>query len=244
MSVKGKDGFKENNNVKFLKPLVIINFKLYPEAVGKKSSVLAAQFSNEFSKEYSKRSLNYSIAISPPTTMLGKIRELTSLSLFAQHADAVPLGAYTGHLSPEELKLINIQGAILNHSEKKILDFQKLRKTIKLCRKYQRITVVCASSPAEIKKIAKLHPDYLAYEPPVLIGGNISVTKAKPEIITEAVAIVHKISPKTTVLCGAGIHSNKDLNKALQLGASGVLIGHAIAKAKDPLKRLKEILKI
>lgn len=219
---------------KRMKPVVIINFKLYPEAVGKKASLLAIKFSKENFK-------NYLTWLAPPTAMLGKIRELTSLPLFAQHADAVPLGAYTGHLSPEELKLINIQGAILNHSEKKILDCQKLKKTIKLCRKHQRITVVCASSLAEIKKIAKLHPDYLAYEPPALIGGNISVTKAKPEIITEAVVTVHKISPKTKVLCGAGIHSNEDFNKALQLGASGVLIGHAIAKAKDPLRKLRDI---
>jgi triosephosphate isomerase len=35
----------------------------------------------------------------------------------------------------------------------------------------------------EGKKIEKLNPDYLIYEPPELIEGNISVSVAKPEII-------------------------------------------------------------
>ncbi|MEK6809491.1 MAG: triose-phosphate isomerase, partial [Nanoarchaeota archaeon] len=90
---------------------------------------------------------------------------------------------------------------------------------------------------------AGLNPDYLAYEPQELIGGNISVTKAKPDIISRAVELVKGTSPKIKVLCGAGVHSREDILKALQLGAKGVLIGHAVPKAKDPQKVLRELLK-
>ncbi len=239
--------------------MIIINFKLYPEAVGEKALSLAVQLSKiKCSKinfaAHSKVNLKmpfqmplqfpvsaYQVALAPPMTMLGEIRKFTSLPLFAQAVDAVPLGAFTGHTSPEELKLLKVQGAILNHSEKKI-PLSQLKKTIQLCQKNRIITVVCASNLIEINKIARLHPDYLAYEPRELIGRKISVTQARPRIITEAVAAVQKISSKTKVLCGAGVHSSEDLRKALQLGTCGILISHAVTKAKKHAEKLEEIM--
>lgn len=217
-----------------MKPLVVINFKLYPEAVGKKTAALARLFSKSHSQKYQ-------VVLVPPTSTLSEIRTATQLPLFAQHVDAVQLGAYTGHLSPAELKQLHIQGTILNHSERK-LPVQQLQKTIQLCKQSHLQTIVCASTIAEIKKIAHLHPHYLAYEPRALIGGNVSVTSARPEIITEAVKITQKISPTTKVLCGAGVHRKEDLQTALQLGAKGVLLSHAMIKAKNPRQKLKELL--
>ena len=54
--------------------------------------------------------------------------------------------------------------------------------------------------------------------------------------------LVSGISPKTKVLCGAGIHSKEDLGQALLLGTGGVLIGHAVPKSKDPKKFLEGML--
>ncbi|HLD79328.1 MAG TPA: triose-phosphate isomerase, partial [Candidatus Nanoarchaeia archaeon] len=128
-----------------------------------------------------------------------------------------------------------------NHSERKI-PFSILKKIVKDCKRNKLVVVICASSLTEVHKVTQLAPDYLAYEPPELIGGNISVTKAKPEVIAKAVKLVSKINPKTKVLCGAGIQSREDIIKALQLGAKGVLIGHAVPKAKDPDKFLRRLL--
>ncbi|MBS3170120.1 triose-phosphate isomerase [Candidatus Woesearchaeota archaeon] len=217
-----------------MKPLVIINFKLYPEAVGRKAVALAVRLSKQ-------RFSHVQLAFAPPLSTLSEIRTKTTLPLFAQHADPVPLGAYTGHLSPEELRRLGIQGTLLNHSERKFSPAQ-VKKTILLCKKNKLITIVCAASLNEAKKLAMFSPDYIAYEPPALIGGNVSVTKAKPGIITKVVALIQKTSPKTKLLCGAGIHSSEDLQKALQLGMHGVLIGHAVPKAKDPLLKVKQLI--
>ena len=103
-------------------------------------------------------------------------------------------------------------------------------------------TVVCVSKLSEIKKIANFHPDFIAYEPKELIGSDISVTQAKPKIITKAVQLVQKISPKTGFLCGAGVHSKEDIGQSLLLGAEGVLIGHAVPKAREPKRFLEEML--
>ena len=217
-----------------IKPFILLNFKLYPQTVGKKGVELAKKLAIV-------KSNKYIIGIAPATSILSETVKAVSLPIFAQHTDPVAVGPFTGHISPEELRLLGIRGTILNHSEKKIT-VQQLKKTVLLCKKNKLITVICASNLNEVKKIAELHPDYLAYEPRELIGGNISVTNAKPEIIQSAVELVKKISPKTAVLCGAGVHSREDLKQALQLGTKGVLIGHAIPKAKNPVQKLKSLL--
>ncbi len=218
-----------------MKPLVLVNFKLYPQATAERALVLAEAISEV-------KTFKYTLAVAPSLPMLREIALKPDLLVFSQHCDPVSLGAHTGKISPEELKSINVFGTILNHSEKKISP-KVLKETVLLCQKNHLITVVCASTLKEVENIAKLRPDYLAYEPKSLIGGNISVTEAKPEIISEAVKLVKKISSKTKLLCGAGIHSRRDLQQALDLGAEGVLIAHAVCKANDPKEFLEEMVK-
>ncbi len=226
---------KKNFELVMMKPLILINFKNYPEAVGKKALNLAKQVSKT-------KKGKYEIAIAPTFLTMKEIVKNTNLTVFSQHTDHTGLGAHTGNVSAQELKEIGVRGSILNHSEKKI-SLKKLAGTIKNCQQNKLKTIVCASTPSEIKKVAKLNPDYVAYEPKELIGGNVSVTEFKPKLIVKAVKIVKKISPGTKLLCGAGIHSGKDLRHALKLGAEGVLIGHAVPKAKNPKEFLEKMLR-
>lgn len=218
-----------------MRPLILLNFKTYPEAAGTKALSLAKKLEKVRTKKYE-------IVIAPSLPTLEEVAAATSLTVYSQHTDLAGLGAFTGKVSAQELKKIGVKGTLLNHSERKI-PFPILKKIAADCKKQKLIVVVCASSLAEAQHVAALKPDYLAYEPPELIGGNISVTKTKPEVILKAVELVKKISPKTKVLCGAGVHSREDILKALQLGTKGVLIGHAVPKAKDPAKFLRELLK-
>jgi len=161
--------------------------------------------------------------------------------VFAQHADPVGIGAHTGSISLDELKLSGVKGVILNHSEHKI-PLAQIQETISLCKQKKMVVVVCSGKLSEMKKIAAFHPEYIAYEPRELIGGDLSVTQAKPDLIVKAVESVREISRHTKVLCGAGIHSKEDLGQALLLGTSGVLIGHAVPKSKNPRKFLESML--
>lgn len=216
------------------KPLVLINFKTYEEVSGEKSIKLARIISTV-------KSSKYQIAIAPPALYLREIAKF-NLLLFTQHLDPEGEGAHTGHIIPYEAKKIGVQGTLLNHSEKKI-SMKILQKTVEACKHYHLMTIVCASTLKELKRIAPLHPDFIAYEPAELIGSNISVTTAKPMILQEAVKLLQGCCPKTKMLCGAGVHSKNDLHQALKLGARGVLLSHALVKAKDPRKFLKEMLK-
>ena len=217
-----------------MKPLILINFKTYKESYGNKALELAKKIAKV-------KRAKYQIGIAPSLLTIKEIAQKTNLTIFSQHTDLADLGAHTGRIPANELKAINVKGTILNHSERKI-PLKFLKEIVEICKKKNITTVVCASTLSEIKKVALFHPNYIAYEPKEFIGGNISVTEAKPEIIVRAVEAVKYLSPKTKVLCGAGIHSKEDLGHALVLGTEGVLIGHAVSKAKDPKEFLEEML--
>ena len=85
------------------------------------------------------------------------------------------------------------------------------------------VTVVCAKDSKEAAKIAKVSPDFIAVEPPELIGGEVSVSKAKPDIIRESVKAV---GGKSKLLVGAGVKTGEDVRIALKLGAHKACLWH------------------
>ena len=107
-------------------------------------------------------------------------------------------------------------------------------------KKLDMTSIVCTKSPSESAMVAKFGPDYIAVEPPELIGSGRSVTKAKPQVITKTIEQVLKID-KIPVLCGAGIVNGEDVKKALELGAEGILIASAVMKAQNPKNVLMDL---
>jgi len=218
-----------------MKPLILINCKTYEEVSGDKGILFAKKVARV-------KSAKYEVAIAPPQLLLREVCSAVTLPVFAQYVDYVEYGAHTGAIVAGEVKKAGAKGVILNHSEHKLTK-ERLAKTVELCRKQKLEIVICASTVAEVKKVALLKPEYIAYEPAELIGGEVSVTTARPGVISEVVDRVRKISLRTRVLCGAGVHSRDDLYMAIRLGASGVLLAHAIVKAKDPTAVLKRMLR-
>jgi triosephosphate isomerase len=215
-------------------PLILLNFKAYEESIGKKALKLA-KICEEVAK---KKRVN--IIIAPCLLDLELVVKKVKIPVFAQHFD-VEAGAFTGSIPILLLKKIGVKGSLINHSEKK-LKFDEIKKRVELTRKHKLINIVCASNLREIKQIVTLRPDFIAYEPPELIGSGIPVSQAKPKIVKKAVELVEKISSKTKVLCGAGISSGVDVKKAIELGTKGVLIASAFVKAKSPKKKLLELI--
>jgi len=206
-------------------PVYVINFKTYPEASGKNAVKLAMICK----KAADKKKASVLVAV-----QAGDIYEVakTGIKTIAQHVDAAEPGRNTGFILAEDVKKNGAVGTLLNHSEHR-LKFGLLKKTIKICRENNLIVIACASTPAEAGKISKLKPDYIAIEPAELIAGKISVSKAKPEVVSDAVSGVKRIN-NIPVLCGAGVSTGVDVRKAVELGADGVLLASAFVKASNP----------
>jgi triosephosphate isomerase len=113
---------------------------------------------------------------------------------------------------------------------------------VQKCRKAGLETIVCTNNLEVSKACAVLEPDYIAIEPPELIGGDISVTSADPDIIKSTVEIIKKLSPNVGVLCGAGVKTGDDVAKAIELGTEGVLLASGVTKAIDPKTALLDLI--
>ncbi len=94
-------------------------------------------------------------------------------------------------------------------------------------------SLVCADTTQASVEIAGMLPDMLAIEPPELIGTGISISKARPELITYSLKQIRKVNRSVRVLCGAGVTTAEDVSKALELGSEGVLVASGVVKSKD-----------
>ena len=105
---------------------------------------------------------------------------------------------------------------------------------MKLCADTDLRSIVCADTAEASVDIAKTMPDMVAIEPPELIGTGISVSKARPELVTESLRQIRKVNRSVRVLCGAGVATAEDVSRALELGSEGVLVASGVVKSKDP----------
>ena len=207
------------------KPLIFINFKTYRQ--GKEVTSLAKTIEK----------IDKTIIIGVQPTDIKELTQKTNLHVFSEHTDPYTPGRHTGFIIPEAIKHDGAVGTFLNHSEHKI-GFDTLKRTIERCKKLHLQTAVFVKTIREAKKVEKLKPTYLIFEPPELIATKKSVSTAKPKIIKKFAAKI-----KGRFLVGAGIHASGDITKAMELGASGVTLSSAIVTAKNPAKKLRDLLR-
>jgi len=217
-------------------PIILINFKIYNEISGAKGLELA-KICEKISKD-----LDVNISIAPQMIDLSYISEKVTIPVFSQHADNIKPGSGTGKTTLEGVKSSKAVGTIINHSENR-LSIADIESIVVRCKDLGLISVVCTNNLAVSKAVAMFNPDFIAIEPPELIGGDISVTDADPEIVKNTVKAIRDISPKVKVLCGAGVKNGKDVRKALELGSEGVLLASGVTKAKNPLEVLVDLAK-
>ena len=205
--------------------MFVINCKNYEEISGDKITKFV-KIAEKVSKKF-----NVKIAISPPQHLIGLVAN-SSIPILAQHVDDSKVGSTTGFVIPELLKKSKVKGSLINHNEHRISS-KEIQKLILKLKELKMTSIVCVKDVAEAKKYAKLNPDYIAIEPPELIGSGKAVSKEKPELITKAAQAVKSAKNNTKLLCGAGIVSGEDVAKAIELGSKGILVASGIIKAKD-----------
>jgi len=210
--------------------LFIINCKNYEEIAGE-NILKFVKIAEDVSKKH-----KIKIAVAPPTHLLAKVSK-SSIPILAQHVDTANIGSTTGFIVPELLKKSSISGSLINHSEHRIPE-KEIKILVSKLRELKMTSVLCVKNVSEARKYSKLNPDYIAIEPPELIGSGKAVSQEKPELITNAAKALK--ASKAKLLCGAGIVSGQDVKKAIELGSKGILVASGIVKAKDWQKIIKE----
>jgi triosephosphate isomerase (TIM) len=181
------------------------------------------------------------VAIAPAMPDVSRLAATVGIPVLAQHVDPFEPGPHTGFVTAESIAASGARGSLLNHSEHPLAR-PEITEAVRRLTSVGLVAVVCAGDVEPARMLAELTPSYLAVEPPELIGGDVSVATARPEVISATADVVHTISPTTQVLCGAGVHSRADVQRALELGSEGVLVASAVTRAKDPRAAIEELL--
>lgn len=213
--------------------MIIINFKTYLEATGKKAVELAKQ------AEKASKETGIYIAVAPQFVDIKAVAEAVEIPVFAQHIDPIKPGSNTGHVLAEAVQQTGAVGTLINHSERQ-MKLADIDAVIKIAKEHNLISCVCTSNPPISAAVAYLTPDIISIEPPELIGTGVAVSTEQPEAVTNTIKLVRKVNNEAVILCGAGISHGEDVKVALKLGTQGVLVASAIVKAKDPYTIIRE----
>ena len=209
---------------------ILVNLKAYPC-----DPIDVATAARDVAEESGVR-----IAVSPQAAQIESVAD-TGVETWAQHVSANGHGSFTGSTLAEAVADAGAEGTLLNHSENR-LKLADIDTAVKAAERAGLETCVCANNPDQIAAAAALQPDSVAVEPPELIGGDVSVATADPDIVTDAVAAAGGVDEDVDVYCGAGISTGDDVVTAEELGASGILLASGVAKADDPRAALEDLV--
>jgi triosephosphate isomerase len=206
--------------------MIFVNFKTYKEGTGEKALELA-----KICEEIAQKSGKVIIPVVQAADLF-RISQQIKIPVWVQHLDWQPQGQHTGWTNLEAVAEAGASGTLLNHSEDHIppgtVSHQKFQ------------ILICCKSTGQAERLAKFKPDFLAYEPPELIGSREkSVASERPEAIGNLV----KMIPNIPIIVGAGIHSQEDVRVSLRMGAKGILVATDVVLAKDPTKELEDLAK-
>ena len=216
-------------NDKIILKMIAVNFKTYKEGTGYKAVELARICRKV------QESTGVRIVVIPQVADLRDCVE-TGVDCWVQHVDPVQPGKNTGWITSEDVEQVGAKGTLLNHSEHR-LDWEILKNTMEVISGRAFEGCICVKDLEEAVKCAELKPDFIAYEPPELIGSREkSVSSENPEMIKKIAEAI-----KIPILIGAGVHSAEDVKTGLSLGARGILLATDIVLAGDPEKELQEL---
>jgi triosephosphate isomerase len=214
-----------------LKRPLIINFKNYDEVSGDEAVKLAK------AAQAVAKKLKVEIVVAPPQPALAMVAKSVRMPVICQHVDNEKLGSSTGYFLPEVAKSYGAVGSLINHSEHRI-EMKHIASLVERLRKLGMTSIVCARESWEVMEVSVFRPDFIAIEPPELIGTGRAVSKENPAIITRS---IEAAGSRSKVICGAGITGKGDVAKAIELGSHGILVASGIIKARSWPSKIAEL---
>ncbi|PIU03925.1 triose-phosphate isomerase [Candidatus Shapirobacteria bacterium CG08_land_8_20_14_0_20_39_18] len=216
--------------------MIFVNFKTYPQGTGQKAVELV-KICESVSKESGVEIIPVVQAVD-----LWRVTQAVKIPVWVQHVDWFEPGQHTGWINLESVIESGASGTLLNHSEHQLAP-GTINQVIKRSEKRDAGSgkkfqiMVCCKTTGQAERLLKLKPDFLAYEPPELIGNKMkSVTTEKPKVIKKIVEL-----SSISVIVGAGIHSKQDIETSLKMGAKGILVSSDIVLADNPEQELRKL---
>lgn len=214
-----------------MKRPLIINFKNYEKASAG-GTVRLARAAQKVSEK-----MKVEIVVAPPQPALALVAKSVKIPVICQHVDSEKQGSTTGFFLPEVAKSYGAVGSLINHSEHRI-EMKTIASIVERMKKLRMTSIVCARAPHEVMEISVFQPDFIAIEPPELIGSGRAVSKENPAIITRS---IDAAGSRSKVICGAGITDKGDVKAAIKLGSRGILVASSVIKADSWQDKIAEL---
>jgi len=222
-----------------MKTLIVANWKMNPETLAK-----AKKLFNKV-KQGTKRVKCVELVICPPFVYL----PILGASAFAKGFGGLRLGsqdcfwegkgAFTGEISPQMLKNLGCQYAIIGHSERrknqKETD-EMIEKKIRGAKRVGLKPILCVDRLSQISQNSK--GLIIAYEPLFAIGTGRPCTLAKAERMRKE---IQKRAGTNKILYGGSVNSENARDYIKKAGFAGILVGGVSLKAKEFLQLIKNI---
>jgi len=241
------------------KIIIVGNWKMAPDSLREACSLF------QKSKEMSKKVRNVQTVICAPFIYLTELKKLAvgqTCVLGAQNISHEKENAFTGEISPAQLKNVGVKYVIIGHSERRAMGETNdlIAKKIIVTTTSGLTTILCVGESVRddngnyisflktqlLESLVYLTPKNISrliivYEPLWSVG---KYTKhiAKPEDILEISIFIKKILidkfgkniVKTIpVLYGGSVNPNNALDFLTKGGVGGLLVGRASLRAKD-----------
>ena len=164
-----------------------------------------------------------------------RIKKEVGIEVWTQHLDPIDPGRHFGWLSPYSAKLAGATGTMINHAEHAV-PFKTIKAIMTKCQTQGLKTLVGTDSLDLAKKVVKLKPDYLAFEDPDLIGGDVSFVDQGADDIKAVIDIT-----PMPFFVGAGIKTKDHVQKTVKLGGHGVILSSGVVLAENQEAILRDL---
>ena len=251
-----------------MKKLIIANWKMNPQTAQQ-----AARHARDIER-VAKSLRNVEVVLAPPFIYSSIIKNTASLKFGAQDAFWEKGGAYTGEISPAQLKASGVRLVIVGHSERRALGETNeiINKKLKAVLGSGMRAVLCVGETEQQKDVAfpkiikdELHEGLLrikkslfrnlviAYEPIWAISTMARGRADNPKNVYEITTIIRRelyrmigkrIASKIPVLYGGSVDDKNAYDFIKEGAVDGLLVGGASLNAKKFARILKEADKI
>jgi triosephosphate isomerase len=215
-----------------MKTLIVANWKMNPVSLAEAKKLFNTV------KEGIKDVKNVEVVICPPFVYLSSLNvrgETSNIKLGAQDCFWEEKGAFTGEVSPRQLKDLGVEYVIIGHSERRkyFNETDKIvNKKLKACLKEGIKPILCIEKLSQLKGVKR--NIIVAFEPVSAIGTGkaFGIEKAKS---------VRKTIRNKLVLYGGSVNSQNTKDYIEKAGFKGLLVGGASLKPKEFIKIVKSV---
>lgn len=216
--------------------MIILNFKNYPQYQDGNLDEILVQVQQTMKNMPDKAD---KLVIAPAIADLRYIKnKFSDLNVIAPHVDIHAAGPFTGWTVATHLVALGLEHSLLNHSEHRVWSDQ-IGEYVQSVQTRGLKLIVCCENIHEAKFLLDFQPYAIAFEDRELIGSGNSITTARQ---AETEEFINLVKGKSLAIIGAGVAGASDIKAAMKMGADGVLLASAFAKAENKVKFLSEVM--